>query len=253
MKTKFLCMVMLTCTLHADYDKSALKSILTNLDNEYNIKIHHKYSKSTYFPQRWHKEPINAKGGQLSDTEIKRLVPLSKKFLSRYSSECIHKNLKNIFLLSELEFYGKSYGATNSRDSVYIKSKGVKRGFTNRFLEGIMHSEFSSILLRNHKFPKLKWKQTNRDSFSYVGSGRAMLGEKDLYGTSEQLHIDGFLVKYSQSSLENDVNMYVDWIFTKPNELEKLAKKYPKIKIKKELVLKFYEDNCDLKNFHVTK
>jgi len=42
------------------------------------------------------------------------------------------------------------------------------------------------------------------------------------------------------SSMENDINMIVDWIFTKPEKLKKIVKKHEKVKLKYEIVMKFY-------------
>ena len=104
-----------------------------------------------------------------------------------------------------------------------------------------MHSEFSSILFHNYNFPKAKWAALNPKSFKYVGRGPDMLEEKNLYGQNDLLLRQGFLVKYSQASMEEDFNMIVRWLFIKPKELEIVANKYPIIKAKRDLVIKFYE------------
>lgn len=72
----------------------------------------------------------------------------------------------------ELIFYGKSFGATYNRTSLYIKSQGARAGFTNEFLLGVMHSEFSSILMHNYFFSENVWKSANYSAFEYIGNGR---------------------------------------------------------------------------------
>ncbi len=67
-----------------------------------------------------------------------------------------------------------------------------------------------------------------------------MLGEGDLYQQNSQLLDRGFLVKYSQSTLENDFNMISRWLFTRRTQLKKIADKHLKIKNKVELTVKFY-------------
>ena len=68
-----------------------------------------------------------------------------------------------------------------------------------------------------------------------------MLTRADLYDRTDELLQNGFLEGYSQASLEEDFNKFVDWAFTKPERLRKLASKYERVRKKYQLVIKFYE------------
>lgn len=213
---------------------------IATIKSKYGVQIHRVYSVEDYFPERWRKAPISARGGQLALDEVGRLLPIIDQFLSRYPKTVLSDNLANIYLLAELRFYGKSYGATNSRSGLYIKTQAKAKGYTNSFLLQRMHSEFSSILMRNHEFPEEEWRMANAAGFEYRGSGQQMLGETNLYGQSSNLLSQGFIVKYAQSSVENDFNMIAYRLFTEQDELQQLARRYPRIKTKVGLAINFY-------------
>lgn len=226
--------------LPARADVPGIESSIRNIENEYDIEIHYNYNAKTYFPSRWLKAPISARGKQLPAQEVARVLPKIQQFLSVYPKRVLCENLKSIYLLSELEFYGKRFGASNGKSSLYIKSKGLDKGFTASFLIATMHSEFSSILLRNHSFPKLEWRKINRTDFNYTGDAKRFLGQPNLYGQDVELLRDGFVVKYAQATLENDFNMISRWLFTRRSQLKKLANIYPRIAAKKQLAIRFY-------------
>ena len=85
----------------------------------------------------------------------------------------------------------------------------------------------------------------NRGAFEYVGNGRDMLGGGDSYTQTSELLSKGLICKYAQASVEEDFNMMVYWLFTKPNELKVLAKKYPIIHSKMWMVIDFYQLSID--------
>ena len=230
-----------------------VESKIDEIQRTYGVNIHYIYDSQAFFPKEWLLAPISGKGSQIHLKEVKRLLPITEEFLSKYSKSILKKNLLDIYLLGELKFYGKSYGATNSKSALYVKSKGKSEGFTDSYLLGMMHHEFSSILLRNYKdeFPTDAWKAANQDGWKYFGTGESMLGQKDLFGQSEELLSRGFLVKYSQSSLEDDFNTFADLAFTEPNRLKELASKYERINKKYQLMIDFYKKIGATKYFPV--
>ena len=209
--------------------------------HDYGVRVHYEYDRDQYFGWKSKLPPVNAQGEQLSDEEILRLLPIIREFLSIYSKDVITKNLKVIYLTKKLFLFGKSFGASYGGDSLYIKSEGINKGFTNEFLLGTMHAEFSSILMKNYSFPENAWKSKNLSNFQYVGNGRDMLGTGSSYSQAPELLAKGLICEYAQASVEEDFNMMVYWLFTKPNELKVLAKKYPIINAKLLLVIDFYQ------------
>ena len=153
------------------------------------------------------------------------------------------KNLTDIYLIKGLKFYGKDFGGAYGKSALYINSEGESKGYSEQYLLSTMHSEFSSIFFCNYwsEFPKKAWYAANVEGWEYEGTGVEMLGQEDIFSQSEELLGRGFLVKYSQSSLENDFNMFAFRAFTRAERLEELVAKYERIKKKYELVVQFYE------------
>jgi hypothetical protein len=59
---------------------------------------------------------------------------------------------------------------------------------------------------------------------------------------TDELLRQGFLVGYNKTNIENDLNVYAEYLFTKKEHLETLAKKYPLVNQKVKLFKKFYTD-----------
>ncbi len=221
---------------------AGIEKKIKQIEKAYGVRVHYQYDRKEFFPRSWLREPISAEGSQMPPEEIKRVLSLLDKFLCRYPKQVLKKNLTDIYLVKDLKFYDKSFGGSYADSSLYINSLGVSKGFTDSYLLGTMHSEFSSILLRNYgdRFRADAWKAANEPGFEYNGTGVEMLGRNDIFAQSHELADHGFLVSYSQSSLENDVNMYAFWAFTRAEELKSLASEYNRISRKYRLFAEFY-------------
>lgn len=197
------------------------------------------------FPGDWKEDPINAEASNLDEARIERSLKVVKKALDKYPSELLRSNLKRVYVLKSLYFYGVEYGATNSSESVYITNRGIKEGYTDSFLEELVHEEFSSILFRNYNyyfFKEMDWRDVNPDSFSYGEGGRKAIqsGEGSLEINTSWLR-KGFLYQYATSDLEEDFNSFARKTFT-GKEIWQYAKDYPKIEKKLRLMIDFYHE-----------
>ncbi len=213
---------------------------LEKVHAEYGVTIKYHYKAEEFFPTSWLRQPINGRGEQIDLDALPSPVKVLNGFLGRYLKSVVKRNLKTVFLMSDLEFYGKSYGGTHSRTAVYLRIGNDKRIWSDVFLTSRLHSEFSSILIQNYDFPTTRWQALNTAGFKYSGSGVEVLGTKKLYGQTEELLEQGFLVRYSQSSLENDFNMLSDWLFTRPEKLAELCQKHELLASKRTLAIEFY-------------
>ncbi len=216
---------------------------VAEIEAQLGVRINHIYNREQFYPRNWLTPPISGSGSQMPPDEVVRLIDVTETFLSRYPKEVLKKNLSDIYFVRGLEFYGKGFGGAYSDSSLYIDNQGEAEGYTKQFLLSTMHSEFSSILMDNYakQFPKEEWKSLNPEDFTYGGTGVEMLGQKDIFGQTEELLAWGFLVKYCMSSLENDLNMYAFWAFTRDKELQDLAIEHELIGAKYSLFLDFYD------------
>jgi hypothetical protein len=205
------------------------------------IVLHYYYDASTFFPPEWRLAPIKCSGIQFDLDETKRVVSDIEKFASVYDSEFLKRNLTDIYLLDKLQCYGESYGGTNSRSSLYIDVGPQDKGYTDQFLQAILYSEFSSILMRNYSFPDQEWNLINDEGFKYSENAIQVVGQANIRVQTEELLKAGFLAEYGTTSLENDFNMFTEWLFTRAIELCDLRAKYEKIGKKADLAIRFYK------------
>ncbi|HSR88577.1 MAG TPA: hypothetical protein VLL07_06445, partial [Pontiella sp.] len=119
------------------------------------------------------------------------------------------------------------------------------RKCTPPFILERLHSEFSSTLRDRYTFPSDRWMHANPPGFLYTGTGFEMLGNNDLYESNAREWADGFLVKYSKSSMENDFNMISSWLFTRPDALKTIALQSMRMRRKITLTEEFYMSVSD--------
>ncbi|HET9744978.1 MAG TPA: hypothetical protein VFP97_04635, partial [Chitinophagaceae bacterium] len=109
------------------------------------VKIIFSYSPEN-FPGDWRNDRIDAQGQQIATEEIQRSKQITAKALNKYSITLLEYNLKTVYFLKSMQFFGVGYGGTNSPDALYMTNNGIALGYTNRYLEQTFHHEFSSIL-----------------------------------------------------------------------------------------------------------
>jgi hypothetical protein len=204
------------------------------------IVIHYQYEPSRFFPEEWLQDPIHCDGAQVDLSEAQRVIPLIEDFASAYDPRTLDINLTDIYLLSELRCYGKTYGGTNSLSALYIKVGSRERGFTDPFLLALLHMEFSSILMRNYTFPAEEWAAINEQDFVYAENAVEIVEQEGLEDPAPEYLEQGFLNRYATTSLENDFNEFVSWLFVQPEELCRLRIEYEKIEQKSDLAMQFY-------------
>ncbi|MFN8577589.1 MAG: hypothetical protein U0354_12100 [Candidatus Sericytochromatia bacterium] len=215
-------------------------NLFQEIKYKYNVDI--RYTRmGKYFPDYWIKQKIDIDFQEIDLNEVKRFPKLLDKALSTYSLNTIKKYLKNVNLFKSLYFYKTNYGATYDHNSIYMTSNGIKNNYTDSYLINIFHHEFSSLLLMYNKFPEEEWKSWSPRGFKYNNGGLEALknNKYSLYG-SDDLYKLGLLSEYSLASFEEDFNVYSGLILENPNNIYKLIKKYPYIKEKFKIWIKYY-------------
>jgi hypothetical protein len=208
------------------------------------VKVVFEYS-ADIFPDDWRNERIDAQGQQIATEEIARSKQVAIKALNKYSSTLLDYNLKALYFLKSMKFFGVSFGGTNSVDALYLTNNGTSLGYTDAYIEQTFHHEFSSILFRNYErfFDTVAWKKANDPNFDYndpeSGVGAIRTGRSSqVLDTSLSRY--GFLTEYSMSSLENDLNTMAQNLFLPDISFWSIVDKYAKIKTKMQLLVAFY-------------
>jgi hypothetical protein len=204
------------------------------------IVVHYTYDPEAFFPPEWLSEPARCQGRQVDLSDAARVVPLIDEFASTYGIDFLRSNLTDIYLFGELQCYGKSLGGTNAQSSLYIKIPPQSQGFTDSFLLSTLHAEFSSILLRNYRFPYSEWEEANPAGFAYAENPFQVVEDPDQLAPTEELLLAGFLSPIAATSLENDLNRIAFSVFTGGKAFCEQAERYPRIALKVELATRFY-------------
>lgn len=193
------------------------------------------------FPDSWRCGDIRAEAMPLASYEVLRSKRIAVTALSVYPVGLLKHNLRAVYFADTLTFYGLSYGGTNSYDTVYIANRGATQGFTDNFLLRTFHHEFSSILLRNYpaQFDSAAWRAANRSAYGTGGIDALKNGRCDTKYEAKY-NVDGFLNQYGTSSLEEDVNTFAEAMFSGDRAFWTLADRFPRIKDKKDVLVKFY-------------
>lgn len=227
----------LTNYIFTDYKQSIAK-----LGEKYDIKFITNID-SSFIDNSLIGENLKNEAKPIRDYELARYAVLLPELFSRYPDAIIKNDIKVIKLSSSLTLYGVGYGGANLNSILYLTSSGFDNGYTEAYIEELFHHELSSIFLRKHQFDSAKFTSYNPNGFKYAQSTneilRAISEDTESKGNTA-LYKNGFLTKYSMSTLENDINMFAETIFTKPNHLRKLINEYPAINKKYLIVKQFY-------------
>lgn len=195
------------------------------------------------FPQSWRSGRISARGQSIQNSEISRSQRILDAAMKKYPGHMLTSNIEAVYVLQRLEYSGISAAGANSRNRIFIANRGSRDGFTDCFVEGIFHAEFSSILLRN--FPQSldtqSWNTANNASFKYGSSGVQAVRD----GRARQMfdatsHSEGFLYEYAKSTLENDFNSIAKHMFLGNSQFWFAVNNYEKIRKKANLTVDFY-------------
>jgi hypothetical protein len=197
---------------------------------------------SKIFPSSWLTKEINGKAAPLDTAEFERSRAVIIKALNKYPVELIAKHLTKVYIVNHLEFYGLSYGGTNSTSMIYLINKGVGLGYSDFWIEQAFHSEFSSILFRNYSFlfDKKKWISKNSGiRYGQSGTEALRLGKASTVFDFE-LNKKGFLSLYGTASIEEDFNTFAENLFLSSTGFWEIGKRQKRIDKKTKQVIQFY-------------
>ncbi|MEE4255752.1 MAG: hypothetical protein V2I47_01805 [Bacteroidales bacterium] len=195
------------------------------------------------FPCKWRKKRIDPEVIRLDTAENQRMQAILDRSLRKYPSKLLKKNLKAIYVLKSMFFYGLEYGGTYYKRKVYLSNNGIVNGYSDAYLEGSFHHEFSSVLLNRHprSFDRDSWQASSPAGFVYGNGGREALSMNatglDLDST---LYRDGFLNEYSLASLEEDFNCFAEYIFRNDPGFWQAWESSEAIRRKTAILIRFY-------------
>lgn len=211
----------------------------------YSLEVKHKFDRAKCFPQTWYKYPVRAKTLPIRQSDEMKISQSVKRFLLKYPRRVVEQHLDKVYSFRKLNFFGKDFGATYSmnrktgRGQIYIRYNNVEFSDWKTLNVRQLHHEFSSVLMKMHRFPKHEWVSKNGGKYVSGDLGRDMLIS---HGRDEHNHLlkQGFLTSYGQADFENDVNIYAEYVFVFPNKLNRVEKRYPAVAKKAKIIRNFY-------------
>ena len=212
---------------------------------------------ATIFPDEWRAEPFFAAAKPIDPSQQARARALVTRAIQRYPGSLITNTLLRVYVVGELTFFKNiPFGGTASDKAVYLAVQPESAGFTDRFITETFHREYSTLLLNLYlkHLDQSAWNAVNANGFRYLGAnswerakgkdGGAKAIESGAKSLSPQAGgeylNEGFLSEYSKSSLENDFNEYAAALFMNEAEFQERVAKYPVVRKKRDLALRFY-------------
>lgn len=195
------------------------------------------------FPHQWLYKRVNAEIQPLCRDEESRVEDILSRAFSKYPAELLRTSLDKVYVIKAMKFYGLPYGGTNYRHSVYLADDFSDPYFTDNYIEQVFHHEFSSILIRYFDacFDREKWLSLNPPAFHYGNGGAEAISTGQASMDLDPVLIEqGFLSQYSTASLEEDVNVFAQFLFTGGREFWRLVDLNDDIREKARVLISFY-------------
>jgi hypothetical protein len=195
------------------------------------------------FPEDWKTDEVRASASPIRDEEKARTLRILGKAMAKYPESLLQRNLKAVYVVRSMSFFGLPYGGTNSLDTIYLCNDGLAAGFDDAYLESAFHHELSSIFLRNFagRFEEDLWLASNPDGFRYGNGGDEAVrtGQASIV-YDPALFPDGFLMQYAKASLEEDFNTVAEALLLGDPAFWRAVDRSPRLLRKCRIAMDFY-------------
>ena len=198
------------------------------------------------------REQYGARVTEYTAPGLNRTIELIIAQLARYPDQMLRDNVSTVIVLGSLEAAnGARGGGTYSVAARCLYIVGVidDTALSERAVAGAVHHELSSLILMNHRdrFPEEQWLRQNPPDFRYDygpggGGSAAVAAGKDGRQPTIELLQQGFLNRYSQTTMEDDYNQIIEVLMLSPETFEQARRPYPRLFNKMQLAMQFYKD-----------
>lgn len=155
--------------------------------------------------------------------------------LERYPGARIREVLDTVYIASRLWLAGDTVSGLYGTRTIVVKA-GVSQE-----VEGTVHHEVSSLLMHRWPFPWTRWRASRATiDEDLCGPIRRAPLKPHRRPPRERLARNGLVRAYGCTNAENDFNTYAEVMFTKPEEVLKLAARHRRVSQKLRLACGFY-------------
>jgi hypothetical protein len=182
----------------------------------------------------------------LPDDEYRAALSIVAEEMNYYPKDILLSDLDNVYFGGRIQTERSQFTAgffIPSKKDIYLFSmlSDYSANETLLILAETFHHEFSSILMRNYRFDMIGFMAYNGTDFEYWHDEERILTSTHTGNyTSGPLWDEGLLRYYSQTSPENDYNIYVEMMFSNPERMSDYCSTNERIKNKYEHVKAFY-------------
>ncbi len=238
----FLAVFIASCTGQTD----DLNSVLASLKQEYGVNLH-RLVDTRQLPDivvyKVQQREAVIRLTPPSNAQFQQYAFIVRKALKKYPANLIAKHLSDIYIAGG---YRESDGVITGmyeKDKVFLFFNHRDGDNSELFLEQTFHHEFSSILLKNYAFPAFEWIKLNPEGFNYIITpskiNEYMNSITQYHPSALQLE-SGLVSSYGKVNPENDINTYVELIFTEADRMKFYIAKYPRVQKKFKMIKDFY-------------
>jgi hypothetical protein len=174
---------------------------------------------------------------------LMRYADILQKAFDKYPVEVIKSHLSRIHFAREINQAGFKFGGSYDpfRRIIYLVDNGEKN---DDQAIAAFHHEFSSLLIKNHSFWVDPWTDHHPKDFKYLGeiydTWKAVNRVRNAI-TDDECYENGFVTDYGLTNFGNDFSEYSAMIFTYPEKIKQIMAKYPRVRGKFLVWLKYYQ------------
>jgi hypothetical protein len=186
---------------------------------------------------------VSVKLAPPSKEQYTKYITIIKTALEKYPVSVVKKHLKKIYIGGPFSENGGVIAGMYEKDKLFLFCNPVDGYSSDIFLEQTIHHEFSSILILGYDFPAFDWLDLNPKGFEYIinlSKINEYMNSISSYSPTESQLRQGLVSSYGKANAENDINSYVELIFTQPEKMRAYMDKYPRVGPKYEMIKKFY-------------
>ena len=175
---------------------------------------------------------------------LNNFSPYLKSFLDSYPKDFVKKNIKNLYLATNLLMNSYPVAGLSDGKNIWVKTM-IYNGTNKQFYFIVLHHEFSSNILKNDYADQRQWKifsiANYDESLSFFKEN--LTNYEFSRSVNHQLLEEGFINNYAKTNPENDFNTYAETLFTNPEKMKTLSLKFKIIDRKLSFLKDVYRKN----------
>jgi hypothetical protein len=205
-----------------------LDAMVAEIRQTYGVEVLYKYNPEQFIPAIWRSNMV---GAQIALPDAKIHLEQIEKFLKRIPRPVLEEHLKAIYLFKTLSYANQPMGGMAYQKAIYLCYGGP------RHADNALFHEFTHLLQTTHPPDAGAWAKDLPADFRYLGAE----SKENAYHSDDSMRSLGFVLKYAMTSLNEEMAVLSDYVFTRPRMTRALMKKHPAIQRRVERLIEYYK------------